>query len=98
MWRVGPTAIVEDMNPLTVNPVIALDHVRRTVDERVRLAEDLHRARDVRQRLGATPWARLKARLKASSDSSPTRRATAATPTSALSNSVRARYVRHSVR
>ncbi len=84
------------MNPLTVNPVIALDHARRTSDERIRLAEDLHRARDVRHRLGATAWARLKARLKASSDSYPTRRATAATPTSAPSSRVRATYMRHS--
>ena len=32
------------MNPLTVNPVIALDYARQTTAERIRLAEEHRRA------------------------------------------------------
>ena len=52
----------------------------------------------LRQWLGDSPRARLNARLKASSESYPTRRAIAATPRSVVASNPSARCMRHSVR
>ncbi len=60
--------------------------------------EDQMLKSEFRQTLGAQPWKRLKARLNASSDSYPTRRATAATVVSVVASISWAMCIRQSVR
>src|SRR6478672_4430547 len=49
MWPPRLTASLEGMNPLTVNPAIALDHARRANAEAVRTAEQHRRQHALRE-------------------------------------------------
>ncbi|GAB3792924.1 hypothetical protein GCM10027601_40880 [Nocardioides ungokensis] len=49
MCRPRLTTTLEDMNPLTVNPAIALDHARRANAEAVRTAERHRREHALRE-------------------------------------------------